>query len=75
MDLSLRLRISGWTLKFDPSLIAFHCRGWDQKRTNMPKKIRLFSARNEIRVNQRAGNPIGVFYSLMKFMAVKLFNC
>jgi len=74
VDLSVRLRKKGWKLLFSPGLIAYHCRGWNSKRSLMPRLFRKLSAKNEVRVNFRASNPFGMLYSSLKFAAVKLFD-
>jgi N-acetylglucosaminyl-diphospho-decaprenol L-rhamnosyltransferase len=73
IDLSLRLRRKGWQLLFVPRLIAYHCRGWQVNRRKMPREFRLLSAKNEIRVNARAG-LFGIPYSLAKYCAVKALD-
>lgn len=74
IDLSLRLRKDGWDLRYVPSLIAYHCRGWDKDRKKVPKDLRLMSARNEMRLYSRHCSPC-FLYSALKYAAVKLFNC
>lgn len=74
IDLSSRLRSKGWELKYVPSLAAYHCRGWQSDRRQMPRAFRLCSAWNELRIHMRAYQPIPVAYSLCKYVAVKLFD-
>jgi N-acetylglucosaminyl-diphospho-decaprenol L-rhamnosyltransferase len=73
IDLSLRLRKSGWRLVFDPSLIAHHCRGWNSDRKAVPRKMRLLSAKNEFVLHWRY-RPLYLPYSLAKFILVSVFN-
>lgn len=73
IDLSLRLRKAGWLLVFDPSLLAYHCRGWNPIRSKMPRKIRLYSAKNELRLHWRQGS-IYSLYSSLKYLFVKVFD-
>jgi len=73
IDLSMRLRQKGWILKYVPTLSVYHCRGWNPNRKQVPKKQRLMSARNEMRLHARAVSPY-VVYSALKYAAVKLFN-
>tara|TARA_Y100000590_G_C15744473_1_gene1021487 strand:+ start:5866 stop:6762 length:897 start_codon:yes stop_codon:yes gene_type:complete len=35
IDLSLHLKEKGWDLKVLPNLYAYHCRGWNKKRSDM----------------------------------------
>lgn len=72
IDLSLRLRERGWGLVFDPGVQSFHCRGW-QPREKMPQRLRLMSARNEIKVCLKNRDP-RVLYSLVKYFYVKWFE-
>lgn len=74
IDLSLRLKIRGWQLKFVPQLIAYHCRGWNPKRKCMPKKMRLHSARNELTIWRRQRAPLAILYSQFKYWAVKYLD-
>lgn len=74
IDLSLRLRKDGWEIKFIPTLKAYHCRGWSPNRKKMPKKSRLFSAKNELRIHLRTRSPVPIGYSLCKYAAVTLFD-
>jgi N-acetylglucosaminyl-diphospho-decaprenol L-rhamnosyltransferase len=70
IDLSLRLRRRGWRLVYSPTLLCYHCRGW-QGRQKMSTRARYLSARNELRVCFR-NNGKGLPYSALKFMFVPL---
>lgn len=74
IDLSLRLRSAGWDVRYVPSLVAYHCRGWKRDRKCMPREFRLYSAWNELRIHARAWEPVPVAYSLCKYAAVKFLN-
>lgn len=74
IDLSHRLKRQGWELMFVPGLLAYHCRGWNRHRRSMPKKMRLHSAYNELRIHWRQKSLIPLLYSTMKYWAVKCFN-
>ncbi len=73
IDLSLRLKKSGWKLLFVPDLPTYHCRGWNTDRKCMPREFRLMSARNELRINARHCLP-GLLYSSIKYCAVRFAN-
>lgn len=73
VDLSQRLTKKGWMLALLPNLTVYHCRGWATNRKLMPRKFRLASARNDLRVNQDLG-LLGLTYSGLKYLAVLLFN-
>lgn len=74
IDLSLRLRRKGWNLLFHPSLLAYHCRGWNPDRSKMERKMRLCSAKNELTLHWREGFFPGIVYSGIKYLSVKLFD-
>jgi GT2 family glycosyltransferase len=73
IDLSLRLRKQGWKLLFSPQLKAYHCRGWKKERSQVPRSLRIQSAKNEIRLHYRLKSPY-ILYSLLKYVSVKIFN-
>ncbi len=72
IDLSLRLQQQGWSLLFVPHLIAYHCRGW-QDRSKMARHLRLMSAKNEMRLYARLKSPC-ILYSALKYFLVKVCN-
>lgn len=72
IDLSLRLREAGWQILLDPFLYAYHCRGW-KKRREIPRRLRLSSARNELKIHSRQPS-LCTIYSLIKYITVFLFN-
>lgn len=74
IDLSLRLSEKGWKVAYVPNLVAYHCRGWNRNRKEMPKKMRLASARNELKIQWKTKSPIPILYSLLKLTAVTLFD-
>ncbi len=73
IDLSLRIRRKGWKLLYAPQPAAYHCRGWNSNRKLMPRKFRLCSARNELRIHARSLSPCAL-YSLAKYAAVKILD-
>ncbi len=74
IDLSIRMRQKGKHLTYHPDLKAYHCRGWNPDRKQMPKKLRACSARNELKIHWRLRSPIKSAYSALKYAAVVLFN-
>ncbi len=73
IDLSLRTKKLGWRLLLFPSLISYHCRGWNSNRAKIPKKNKLMAARNEIRLHLRHRSP-HIGFSCCKYLLVSLFN-
>jgi len=74
IDLSLRLSQQKWKLAFIPDAIAYHCRGWQPNRSNVPRRLRLASVRNELTIQWRLKAPLPIVYSLFKYAAVKVFD-
>lgn len=74
IDLSYRLKKAGWHLTLVPQLTAYHCRGWQKNRSKVPKRLRMLSAKNELRMHVRQKAPIKVLYSFLKLTAVSCFN-
>ncbi len=74
IDLSLRLRKKKWDLRFIPDLKCYHCRGWNPERHNMPRIMRLSSARNEWRIHLREKRAFPLLYSALKLLLVKVGN-
>ncbi len=73
IDLSLRFRRQGWKVVFHSDLVAYHCRGWKKERKEIPRSLRLLSARNEMRLHARGKSPC-YFYSFLKYCAVKVLG-
>ncbi len=73
IDLSLRLRQKGWSLLLIPEWIAYHCRGWKKERAQVPRHLRLLSAKNEMRLYARLKSPF-YFYSMFKYVLVKTLD-
>jgi N-acetylglucosaminyl-diphospho-decaprenol L-rhamnosyltransferase len=65
IDLSWKAIRAGWTLIHHPGLTAYHCRGW-KGRYAMPRKMRMLSARNDIKLFARFHSPY-LLYALVKF--------
>ena len=73
IDLSLRMKKKGWKLSWLPKLIAYHCRGWQRNRKKIPRKFRLLSAKNELRIHFRNHSP-KTLYSLLKYLVVLVLD-
>lgn len=74
IDLSLRVKKAGWKVLYNPDLQAYHCRGWSTDRKTVAKKYRLVSAKNELAIHKKFYSPVGMAYSLAKYLAVKMLN-
>lgn len=68
IDLSLRMRSSGWRIVYVPGLLCHHVRGW-QRRRFVTRRARFLSTRNELRLCLRNGGR-GLPYGLAKYVYV-----
>lgn len=68
IDFSWRARRAGWTLIHHPKLIAYHCRGW-KSRSAQSRKMRLLSAKNDIKLFLKFRSPYLV-WGLAKYFLV-----
>ena len=73
IELCLRLKAAGWSLVYDPRLIAYHCRGWARKRQKVGFNLRLMSAENEVLLYRKHPGPM-VVWALVKYFMVRIFH-
>lgn len=73
IDLCLRLRKQGWILIYDPRLVAYHCRGWSQRRHSVAYALRLAAARSEVLLCQKHPGP-QLVWAWCKFLAVRFLR-
>jgi N-acetylglucosaminyl-diphospho-decaprenol L-rhamnosyltransferase len=73
IDLCLRLRKNGWTLIYDPRLIAYHCRGWSRRRHSVAYALRLTAASSEVLLCKKHPGP-QLFWAWSKYLAVRLLR-
>ncbi|TKB09327.1 glycosyltransferase [Desulforhopalus sp. IMCC35007] len=73
IELSLRLRKSGWKLFYSPEIVAYHCRGWKEDRQDVSYEKRLYSAENEIKMYIRHPS-VYLLWAGAKYLAVRLFR-
>jgi GT2 family glycosyltransferase len=74
IDLSCRLTAAGWQLLYNPMCIAYHCRGWNSKRAEVPRHLRILSAKNELRIHLKLRSPVKIMYSSLKYLGVKVLD-
>ncbi len=72
IELCLRLHNDGWKIRYVPSLVAFHCRGWS-KRKQVPLKLKKVAAYNELLLYKKHPSPY-IVWALLKYMAVHLLR-
>ena len=71
IELSIRLRKQGWELLFEPTLCAYHCRGWNRDRQSIPRDIRLTAADNEVLLYRKHPSPY-MLWAFLKKALVRL---
>jgi N-acetylglucosaminyl-diphospho-decaprenol L-rhamnosyltransferase len=72
IDLSWKAIRAGWTLVHHPGLTVYHCRGW-KGRHAVSRKMRMLSARNDIKLFVRFRSPY-LIYALVKYGMVWAFD-
>ena len=70
IELCLRLRKNGWKILYDPSLLAYHGRGWQKSRGKMPYSLRLLAAQSEILLYKRHPSPY-MLWAILKYLLVR----
>lgn len=70
IELSLRLRDKGWQLVYDPTLLAYHCRGWQKDRQLIPHSLRCMAAWNEVLLYKKHPSPY-IVWAIFKHLLVK----
>lgn len=70
IELSLRLRKRGWKLLFEPRLIAYHARGWPERRSEVSWFLRKIAARSEVILYQKHPSPYMV-WAMCKYLLVR----
>lgn len=73
IELSLRLKKSGWKLLYEPSLLAYHCRGWQLDRKKIGFSLKHVSAKNEVMMYVKHPSPY-ICWALLKYIIVILFR-
>ena len=73
IELGLRLRASGWSILYHPSLIVHHCRGWNRHRRAMSPALRRTAAAAEILLYRRHPSPY-MLWAVCKYVLVRWLN-
>jgi GT2 family glycosyltransferase len=73
IELCLRLRENGWKLLYDPTIMAYHCRGWQTKRSRVPYALRRMAAENEVCLYKKHRSPY-ILWALFKYLLVKYLH-
>jgi GT2 family glycosyltransferase len=70
IELGLRIRQAGWRLLYHPELLAYHGRGWNKKRENVPVALRCMAAANEILLYKKHPSPY-MIWAWLKYLLVR----
>ncbi len=70
IELSLRMKSYGYGVFHVSDLVAYHHRGWQNRRT-MSKRVKVISARNELDINKTRG-IIKMIYSAVKLLLAQI---
>ena len=70
IELCIRLRKHGWNILYDPSLHAYHGRGWQQDRALVPYQLRRTAAESELLLYKRHPSPY-MIWALVKYLLVR----
>lgn len=73
IELCLRLKKKGWSLIYDPRLIAYHCRGWSEQRQNVSYRLRLTAAESEVLLYRKHPGP-HILWAWLKYIAVRFLR-
>ncbi len=73
IELCLRLRRDGWKLIYDPGLVAYHCRGWKDKRKKIALPLRIMAAENEVLLYRKHPSPY-MIWALLKYFLISVFR-
>lgn len=73
IELCLRIKKKGWRLLYDPAIVAYHCRGWQNVRKAMDYRFRLMSAENEVKLYLRHGSPY-MLWAFAKYIVARFFR-
>ena len=72
IELCLRLRGKGWLVRYAPEVVAWHGRGWGQRR-EMNLALRRLAASSELVLYRRHPSPY-LLWALLKYLAVRLLK-
>ncbi|PID76673.1 MAG: hypothetical protein CSB24_05425 [Deltaproteobacteria bacterium] len=73
IELGIRLGKQGRKLYYDPSITAWHCRGWQPDRKNIPRKLKIIAAVSEIRL-YLLHPSVYLLWAWAKYLLVRFFN-
>lgn len=69
VELCLRLRKSGWKIRYVPDISLFHGRGWQGERKKMSRELRKTAAQSEILLYKKHPSPY-MAWALLKYFFV-----
>ncbi len=73
IELSLRIRKTGWKLLYHPELSVYHCRGWHRDRQKTAIGLRRMAAGNEVLLYRKHPSPY-ILWAFFKYFLVRFFH-
>jgi GT2 family glycosyltransferase len=73
IELSLRLRKEGWSLRYLPDLIAYHGRGWARERKSISLVMRRTAAESELLLYKKHPSPY-MLWAILKYLVVRIMR-
>jgi GT2 family glycosyltransferase len=70
IELCLRIRKAGWLLVYLPTILVYHCRGWQRNRQQIPWQIRLTAAESEVLLYKKHPSPY-MLWAWTKYLLVR----
>lgn len=70
IELSLRLRTSGYRIRYHPGCTVYHCRGWHRDRKRMAYALRRMAAANEVRLYRKHPSAY-MLWAISKYLLVR----
>lgn len=72
IELCLRIKKNSWSIVYNPSLVAYHCRGWGSRKT-ISYDLRKIAAKNEILLYRKHPSPY-ILWAVLKYILVIAFR-
>lgn len=73
IELGLRLNKSGINTIYEPTLEAYHCRGWNTSRSDVDFRLKLLAAESELKL-YRYHPSVYMIFAVLKYLLVKVFK-
>jgi len=73
IELCIRLTKKGWSIRYLPDLIAYHCRGWEKVRRAVPWHVRRTAAESELLLYKKHPSPY-MLWAILKYFLVLILH-